>query len=129
MLQKFVFYTGAFDLLIGFGTYFGAFYDPQMNQFVPLIVLGTFMLMAGMLLMWASKDMSQRAPVIVWQAMARFSLGLAVVYAVPRGLATHYEYYVAAFDSSVALVYVLGMKRVTGCSFWQLLMCKTSPNE
>lgn len=124
MLQKFVYYTGMFDILIGLGTYAGAFYDPQINQFVPLIVLGTFLLMSAALLMWASKDMVNRAPVIVWQAIARLSLGAAVIYGVPNGYATHYEYYVAAFDGSIAIVYLLGMRRVTGKPFKDLVLCR-----
>jgi len=128
MLQKFVYYTGAFDMLIGFGTYFGAFYDPQLNQFVPLITLGTFLLLSAALLMWASRDMVSRAPVIFWQAMCRFSLVIAVIIGVPNGWATPYEYGVAAFDGSIALVYVIGMMKVTGKSFFQLFFCQETNN-
>ncbi len=125
MLQKFVFWTGAMDFLIGVGSWGGAFYEPKPGLFVALITLGTFLMMAAALLMWASQNMAERAPVIFWQGLVRMSAVIAILYAVPAGLSQSWEYGVAVFDGLIGLVYLVGMVRVTGCSPLQLLLCKT----
>lgn len=126
MLKKFVLITGALDIPIGLAAYASAFMNPQPGQFLSLIVLGTFLLMSAALLMWGSANMAQRAPVIFWQGLVRLSLVAAVIYAVPNNLATYHQYYVAAFDGTIGLTYVLGMMKVTGHSFGQLITCKSA---
>jgi len=123
MLQKFVYWTGALDFLVGAASWAAALADPRPGQFVALMTLGTFLMMAAACLMWASRDMAARAPVIFWQGLVRLSAALAVVYAVPAGLAEAWEYVLVAFDGPVGLAYVVGMIRVTGSSFFQLLRC------
>ena len=59
MLQKFIWWTGLSDFLVGAGTWAGAVAianaaEPVTGQFVPLITLGTFLMMAAALLMWSS---------------------------------------------------------------------------
>ncbi|CAA0078602.1 Uncharacterised protein [Halioglobus japonicus] len=132
MLQKFIWWTGLSDFLVGAGTWAGAIgvamaAEPVMGQFVPLITLGTFLMMAAALLMWASQDMKNRAPVFFWQGLVRLSAVSAVIYAVPHGLSEPWEYWLLAIDGPIGLVYVFGAMSVTGCSFIQLLGCKTSP--
>ncbi|MCP4003848.1 MAG: hypothetical protein GY725_06595 [bacterium] len=125
MLQKFVFITGALDCLVGAGTWAGALADPQPNQLVPLMTLGTFLMMAAACLMWASKDMAARAPVIFWQGLVRLTAVCSVIYAVPAGLAESWQYGLVVFDGVIGLVYVVGMTRVTGRSPLKLLLCWT----
>ena len=126
MLQRFVYITGALDLLVGAATWGGALYNPQPGQFVALMTLGMFLMMSAACLMWASKDMANRAPVIFWQGLVRLTAVSAVIYAVPVGLSQTWEYALVAFDGPIALTYVIGMMRVTGCSPFQLLQCKTA---
>lgn len=127
MLQKFVYITGALDYLVGLGVWAGALLDPQPARFVPFVTLGTFLMMAAACLMWASADMKSRAPVIFWQGLVRLTAVGAILYAVPMGLSEPWEYGVAAFDGAIGLTYVIGMTRVTGCSPFELLQCKTTP--
>ncbi len=132
MLQKFIWWTGLSDFLVGAGTWAGALgvamaAEPVKGQFVPLITLGTFLVMAASLLMWSSHDMRNRAPVFFWQGLVRLSAVAAVIYAVPNLLSERWEYALLAIDGPIGLVYVLGAMKVTGCSFVQLLGCKTSP--
>jgi hypothetical protein len=131
MLQKFIWWTGLSDFLVGAGTWYGAIMiaqagEPVTGQFVPLITLGTFLMMAAALLMWSSHDMENRAPVFFWQGLVRLSAISAVIYAVPNLLAESWEYSLLAIDGPIGLVYVIGAMKVTGCSFGQLLGCKTS---
>jgi hypothetical protein len=133
MLQKFIWWTGLSDFLVGAGTWAGAVSiasaaEPVTGQFVPLITLGTFLMMAAALLMWASHDMENRAPVFFWQGLVRLSAISAVIYAVPNLLAETWEYALLAIDGPIGLVYVIGAMKVTGCNFGQLLACKTSPS-
>ena len=129
MLQKFVYWTGALDFLVGAATWYGALSNPQPGQLVALMTLGMFLMMAAALLMWASKDMANRAPVIFWQGLVRLTAVSAVLYAVPNGLANSAEYALVVFDGTTGLAYVIGMMKVTGCSIPQLLMCKTQPTS
>ena len=123
MLQKFVYWTGALDFLVGAATWAGALANPQPGQFVALMTLGMFLMMAAACLMWASRDMVNRAPVIFWQGLVRLTAVTAVVYAVPNGLSEQWEYALVIFDGGIGLTYVIGMARVTGLSIAGLLAC------
>jgi hypothetical protein len=124
MLQKFVYITGALDFLVGAGTWAGALADPQPGQFVALMTLGAFLMMAAACLMWASKDMVNRSPIIFWQGLVRLTAVSAVLYAVPNGLSQTWEYSLVVFDGTIGLVYVLGMMKVTGLSLFGLILCR-----
>jgi hypothetical protein len=121
MLQKFVLITGALDYLVGLGTWAGAVSNPQAGTFVPLMTLGMFLMMAAGCLVWASKDIPARAPVVVWQGIVRLTAVASVLYAVPQGLAEPVMYALVVFDGTIGLVYVIGAARVTGHSPAQLL--------
>lgn len=130
MLKKFIWWTGLSDFLVGAGTWAGAVGvamapEPVPGQFVPLITLGAFLMMAAALLMWSSHDMPQRAPVFFWQGLVRLTAVAAVVIAVPNQLAESWEYALLFIDGPIGMIYVLGAFKVTGCSFGQLLACKT----
>ena len=132
MLKKFVYWTGLSDFLVGAGTIYGAIdiasrMVPVKGQFVPLMTLGMFLCMAAALLMWASQDIKERAPVLVWQGIVRLTAVCSVIYAVPNGLSETWEYALLGIDGPIGLVYIIGSMKVTGCSFPQLLFCKTSP--
>jgi hypothetical protein len=91
------------------------------------MTLGMFLMMAAACLMWASKDMQNRAPVNFWRRLVRLTAVCSVLYAVQAGLSQPWEYALVAFDGAVGLTYVIGMTRVTGCSPIELLQCKTTP--
>ena len=90
------------------------------------MTLGMFLMMAAACLMWASKDMANRAPVIFWQGLVRLTAVCSVLYAVPAGLSQQWEYALVVFDGIIGATYVIGMLRVTGCTPIQLLQCKTA---
>jgi len=127
MLQKFVLVTGALDFLIGLGVWARALSDPQPGHFVAYMTLGAFLMMAAACLVWASKDMTARAPVIFWQGLVRLTAVASILYAVPAGLSQPSEYALVLFDGVIGLTYVIGMARVTGCSLLELLRCETIP--
>jgi hypothetical protein len=124
MLQKFVFWTGALDFLVGAGTWVGTLSNPQPGQFVALMTLGMFLMMAAACLMWASMDMAQRYPIIFWQGLVRLTAISAVIYAVPNGLSQQWEYALVAFDGTIGLTYVIGSMKISQLSFLKCLLCK-----
>ena len=126
MLQKFVYWTGALDFLVGLAAMGGAIANPQPAQFVPLMTLGGFLMMAAACLMWASRDMRARYPVIFWQGLVRLTAVCALLYAVPHGLSQTWELSVVVFDGVIGLTYVIGSLRVTGLSFVSCLRCKAA---
>lgn len=129
MLQKFVYWTGASDFLVGAGTLAGAVgvamaAEPVKGQFVPLMTLGMFLMMAAACLMWASHDMKIRYPVIFWQGLVRLTAVSAVIYAVPNGLSETWEYWLILIDGIIGTTYVIGSLKVTGGSFIDCLLCR-----
>ena len=125
MLRKFVWITGFLDVLIGLGVWTQPLMNPEEGTFVSLMALGAFLMFAGAALMWSSKDIGERVPVIFWQALVRLTAVISVLYAVPNGLATPYEYGVAAFDGVISLTYIFGTMKFTGASALKLFMGKT----
>ncbi|MEZ4288943.1 MAG: hypothetical protein R3A47_12590 [Polyangiales bacterium] len=127
MFRKFVFITGALDVLIGIGPMVGAISAPAQGTFVSLMTLGAFLMFAGAVLMWATRKLPERAPVVFWQGLVRLTAVFSILYAVPNRLSYTWEYGVAAFDGVVALTYVIGSMRVTGASFFALLFGRYEP--
>ncbi len=129
MLQKFVYWTGASDFLVGAGTLAGAIgvpaaAEPVKGQLVPLMTLGMFLMMAAARLMWASKALAERYPVVFWQGLVRLTAVSAVIYAVPNGLSETWEYALIFIDGIIGTTYVLGSMKVTGGSFLHCLLCR-----
>ncbi len=125
MFRKFVWITGFLDILIGLGVWTQPLTNPEEGTFVSLMTLGAFLLFAGAALMWSSKDIAVRAPVIFWQGLVRLTAVVSILYGVPQGLATPYEYGVAAFDGVISSTYIIGTMRVTGVSALKLFIGKT----
>jgi hypothetical protein len=118
MLQKFVFWTGASDFLVGAGTMAGGLMlsEGDRTYFVSLMTLGMFLMMAAGLLMWASHDMKTRAPVMFWQGLVRLTAVTTVLIAVPMGWADQWQYALVAFDGTIGAVYIWGAYKVSDYS-------------
>lgn len=121
MLRKFVLITGFLDIPIGLATIAAAILQPHDLHFGALMTCGAFLLFAGAALMWAAQDMSVRAPIVFWQGLVRLTAVGSILYMVPVGLAEPWQYGVVVFDGVIAIVYVVGMIRYTGSSFFSLL--------
>ena len=126
MFRKFVWVTGFLDILIGLGVWTQPLMAPQEGTFVSLMTLGAFLMFAGAALMWASKDLDVRAPIVFWQGLVRLTAVCSILYGVPNGLATPYEYGVAVFDGVISMTYILGTIRLTGVSGFALLRGRTA---
>jgi hypothetical protein len=81
---------------------------------------------AGAALMWSAQDMNVRAPIIFWQALVRLTAVASIIYMVPKGIAEPWQYGICVFDGTIALVYIIGMMKHTGRSFFQLMIGKSA---
>ena len=131
MLVKFVFWTGASDFLVGGLTIYGAVSilingDQAPVQFIPLMVLGMFLLMAAACLMWASTDLVGRYPIVFWQGLVRLTAAGSILLASIIGIAEQLLYFLVAFDGIIGATYIVGSMKVTNSSFLACLLCKDS---
>lgn len=126
MLRKFVLITGFLDIPIGLATWAAAILEPQDMHFGALMTCGAFLIFAGAALMWSTQDMKARAPIIFWQGFVRLTACASIIYMVPKGIAESWQYGIVAFDGIIALIYIIGMIKHTGASFFQLMLGKTS---
>lgn len=131
MLRKFVFWTGASDFLVGGLTIYGAISilineNENPEQFIPLMVLGMFLAMAAACLMWASRDLVRRYPIIFWQGLVRLTAAGSILLALASGIAEQSLYFLVAFDGIIGGTYVVGSMKVTKSSFLACVLCKDS---
>jgi len=125
VLRKFVLITGFLDIPIGLATWAAAILEPQDTHFAALMTAGAFLMFAGAALIWSTRDMMVRAPIIFWQGFVRLTACAAIIYMVPKGIAESWQYGIVAFDGTIGLVYILGMMKHTGASFFELMLGKT----
>jgi hypothetical protein len=125
VLRKFVLITGFLDIPIGLATWAAAILEPQDTHFGALMTAGAFLIFAGAALMWSTQDMKVRAPIIFWQGFVRLTAVGAIIYMVPKGIADSWQYGICAFDGIIGLVYIIGMMKHTGASFFQLMLGKS----
>mgnify|MGYP001310455517 CR=1 FL=1 len=131
MLRKFVFWTGASDFLVGGLTIYGAISilineNENPEQFIPLMVLGMFLAMAAACLMWASRDLVRRYPIIFWQGLVRLTAAGSILLALVSGIAEQSLYFLVGFDGIIGATYVVGSMKATKLSFLACVLCKDS---
>ena len=131
MLRKFVFWTGASDFLVGGLTIYGAISilineNENPEQFIPLMVLGMFLAMAAACLMWASRDLVRRYPIIFWQGLVRLTAAGSILLALASGIAEQSLYFLVGFDGIIGATYVVGSMKATKLSFLACVLCKDS---
>jgi len=126
VLRKFVLVTGLLDIPIGLATWAAAILEPQDTHFGALMTCGSFLIFAGAALIWSAQDIKTRAPIIFWQGFVRLTACASIMYMVPKGIADSWQYGIVAFDGLIGLVYIIGMMKHTGASFFQLMLGKTS---
>ncbi|SOH95343.1 hypothetical protein SAMN06273572_11012 [Monaibacterium marinum] len=122
MFKKFVVATALLNFLFAPMVIAQAVQNPAPASFVFSFTIAGFFMMAASLLIWASRDLPARAPVLFWSAVSRLVAITTVTYAVPNGLADPSQYAFVVFDGVTAIIYILGALRVTGRSFLDFLL-------
>jgi len=126
MLRRFVFITGALDILVGIAAAAPALLDPQPDTFVPFLTLGAFLWFAGAALMWSAQDLAVRAPIVFWQGLVRLVAVISTLYGINANLAQTELYGLVGFDGLVCAVYFVGTCRLTGVSPFKLMAGRTA---
>lgn len=138
MFRKFVYITGALDYLVGFGTAGAGIAGGDPQQIPSMLTLGAFLCFAAATLMWASKDLNERASIVLWQGMVRATAVISTLVAIQMGIVdgmvaqygadpagiTAGLLSVCVFDGVVATVYIVGSARLPGHSAIGLLLGK-----
>jgi len=126
MLKRFVFITGALDVLVGIAAAAPALLEPQPDTFVAFLTLGAFLWFAGAALMWSAQDLAVRAPIVFWQGLVRLVAVFSTLYAINANLAQPELYGLVVFDGVICAVYLVGTCRLTGASPFKLMVGRTA---
>jgi hypothetical protein len=124
MFSKLVALTGALNFLIAPGLAYTVIADPAPGLFVSMMTLCGFLFAVGAALIWASRDVASRAPVIFWFGWVRILAVVTILFAIPMGLANTYEYAFVVFDGLVGSAYILGAMRISGKSLLDLFLLR-----
>ena len=129
MLSKFVFWTGASDFVVGGLTFYSATQilkegSEAYQQFISLMVLGMFLIMAASCLMWASRELILRYPIVFWQGLVRLTAAGAILFSYLAGLTGQWLFFLVIFDGAIGTTYVLGSMRTSNLSFFGCMLCK-----
>lgn len=122
LFQKFVFITAIFNFPIGIGMIGQALYAPNPDTLSISVPLGAFIIFAGAALIWASQNLQNRAPIIVWSGLVRLVGFASVLFTASIGTVPTTFIAIAGMDLILALIYIIGSSKITGISFRKLLL-------
>ncbi|SNQ44725.1 hypothetical protein [Cellulophaga lytica] len=124
IFQKFVLITGILNFPIGIGMMIQAISNKNPEILITNAVSGAFILFAGATLIWASKDLKSRIPIVVWNGLVRMAGVLLVLYASTIGNVPKEMLVISAMDFALAIIYVIGSKKITQIPFSKLILGK-----
>ena len=124
MFKTFVLITGLLNFPIGMGIIVQALIKSEPESLVNTVVLGAFILFAGAVLVWVSRDLNGRGSVLVWAGLVRLTAVAGVAYTFTIGSVPIEQLVISSMDLIVALIYFVGVTRHTGVSFVSLLTGK-----
>jgi len=124
-MKKFVFLTGILNLILGILFTMPciikqAGIQPPENPFW-LMFPAIFLFFLGIILMYSSRDLENRATIVFWDGLSRVVAFLGVSW---FGLFAGMGFFIvlaASADLVIAIVYFIGLPRVLGRSFTSIL--------
>jgi len=120
-----VFITGLLNIPIGLGMAAQGIMSGNPELLPVQTVLGAFIIFGGAALMWASRDLQTRAPLVVWNALVR-SVGFASgLYLFTTGNIPMSYVAIATMDLVLAFIYIIGITKYTGIPLGKLLLGKS----
>lgn len=96
--------------------------NPTPESFSISFALAGFLIMTGALLVWASRNLPERAPVLFWNAVVRAMASFATVYAISINLEDATRYAFVVFDLTAAIILMVGAIKASQRSFWEFLL-------
>jgi len=125
LFQKIVFIAGVFNFPIGMGLITHAIMTSNPEVMAIQIAFGGFVFFTGAALIWASKDLLSRAPIVVWNGLTRLCGFLGALYTFSIGDLPTALLAIAASDVIMALIFCVGSTKDTGIPFFKLLAGKS----
>ena len=127
MFRKFVIATGVLDMLLGLATAVPALLKAEAATFLPMSMIGGFLLFCGAVLVWAAQDVAARGPVIFWQGLLRVFAVIVILGGIRVGLVDAKSALPAALiDIVVGPLYLIGVSRSLSLSPLRLVIGKTA---
>jgi hypothetical protein len=125
-MKKFVFLTGILNVILGIlfalpGVMQTAGIQPPENPFW-LMLPAIFLFFLGIILMYSSRDLENRATIVFWDGLSRVAAFLGVSW---FGLFAGMGFFIvlaASADLVIAMVYFIGLPRILGRSFMSILL-------
>ncbi len=124
-LSPFVFWSGIYNAALAFFLLFPPLYGAVgLNVCSPVWawLIAGFLGYTSVVLVYSSRDLAGRAPLVYWEAILRF---IAALILVPAGLLSDIGLIAAVLglgDLAIGLVYVFGLTREFGVSHEDLLL-------
>jgi hypothetical protein len=125
-MKKFVFLTGILNVILGIlfalpGVMQTAGIQPPENPFW-LMFPAIFLFFLGIILIYSSRDLENRATIVFWDGLSRVAAFLGVSW---FGLFAGMGFFIvlaASADLVIAMVYFIGLPRILGRSFMSILL-------
>lgn len=124
LFKKIVFVAGLFNFPIGLGLIIPAFIKSNPDTLITDVVLGAFLICAGIMLIWASYNLNQRAPIIVWSGLVRLLGFITVFYTNVIGSVSIEQIVISYMDLVLAFIFTIGSVVLTKTSFIKLFFGK-----
>lgn len=99
-----------------------AFRNPTPESFSISVALAGFLIMTAALLVWAIRDLPERAPVLFWNGLVRIFASCATVYAISINIEETARYAFVAFDLTAGIILIVGAIKASQRSFGELLL-------
>lgn len=125
LFQKLVFIAGVFNFPIGIGLIVHALLTSNPEKLPIQVPFGAFIFFLGPALMWASKNLQTRAPIVTWNGMVRLCGFLGALYTFAIGGLPTVLLAIAASDLILGLIFIIGSSRHTGISIGKLILGRT----
>ncbi|MFY0596466.1 MAG: hypothetical protein JXQ85_08565 [Cognatishimia sp.] len=96
--------------------------NPTPESFSMSFALAGFLIMTAALLVWATHNLPERAPVLFWNGMVRIFASSATAYAISINLEDVARYAFVAFDMTAGMILIMGAIKTSQRSLWELLL-------
>lgn len=111
MFRYFVLITGILEFPLALAVALPALTRLDPAYFLLPIMAGSFLMFCGACLIWASRNIPERAPIIFWQALVRLMAVLTILLGIRYGLVGRENLPAAIMDSIIAPIYIVGLMR------------------
>ena len=126
IFKTIVLIAGIFNFPLGLGMIVQAFPNNSGENLVMNVMPGMFIIFMGAAIIWASRKLIERAPLLVWNAIVRLFNAVLVVYALTTGELPTTVLVITGMDFMLALIFIIGSVKITGIPFSKLVIGKTN---